>query len=147
VAFNNVTSFAINGAEVQMRTSQKYRSISNFTTVAVNGTTAVTLALDESPAGKVIGLVFKYNYMGSYHEAIIWLRPVTSASAITLHYSQMASTPNTTSSITFIFNFTFSTTTITIDEAYTQTQNSSTSSADSINTTTYFTFTDVITLD
>jgi hypothetical protein len=127
-----------------------YRSIKNFTSVALNGTTEVSCALTEDPRGKKIGIVWAYIYMGTQHRHINWfeMQNTTMATTAVLAGGHSVSSTNT-SYYYFQFYLKSSDNTLYCKNAYQQMQHQATSSADTVSSlgTGYVYIYDVITLD
>jgi len=127
-----------------------YRSIKNFTSVGMNGTTEVSCPLTEDPRGKKIGIVWGYVYMGTRHRQIAWLEMQNTTMADTVILAG-----GTTIASTYIQHLAFqvylkaSDNTIYINNAYTQLQYQATASADTISAIAsgYAGIYDIITLD
>lgn len=142
--------FVIDSDEIVTKTMPKGRSIKNFTSVNLNGTTEVSCAVTENPRNQIIGLHIEYQYMGQLHGQIAWLyfnNVTTQTTIVTIGGSL---TLGTTASHQIHFNVYLkaSDNTIYIKNAYFQTQNSSTSSADTMTAVTngYVSIKDIIVL-
>jgi hypothetical protein len=135
---------------VVMRSQTKVRSISNFTTVTLNGTTEISLPLLENPRGSLVGIYINYVYMGSCHTHVAWLHMNNTTIQGTIVTVGGQGTLNTTASHQIHFNVYLksSDNTIYIKNAYFQTQNSSTSSADTLSaiSTNWVNITNVVVL-